>query len=273
MHPPPARSAATGPSGGRSIQRLQLTPVLDADIPPNVARLATTRTSTTASTALNTSAVVLRRRSEDSIPFVCKSASSSDNAARLSNCDTFCSSSAKRSTKSWPIPGKHAEAASVARGRAAHTVSRLCRVNVHTVRWSTRRRLRYRNRDICGVFSLKGFSKRLRNGCSLPCARAGACETKPTKLYTVNCSHHSAGGASLRYTVLTQGGASRTSRRRTAGPTNSPSHKQAAASSSSLLAACRAARERMDSNGTKCTRSAAKFFSKFNPTCQGRAHP
>ncbi|KOO21108.1 hypothetical protein Ctob_001976 [Chrysochromulina tobinii] len=29
----------------------------------------------------------------------------------------------------------------------------------------------------------------------------------------------------------------------------------------------------MDSNGTKCTRSAAKFFSKFNPTCQGRAHP
>ena len=177
MHPPPARSAATGPSGGRSIQRLQLTPVLDADIPPNVARLATTRTSTTASTALITSAVVLRRRSEDSIPFVCKSASSSDNAARLSNGDNFCSSSAKRSPKSWPIPGKHAEAASVARGRA---VSRLCRVNVHTVRWSTRRRLRYRNRR--RIFSLKGyFSERLRNGCSLPCARSGACETKPTK--------------------------------------------------------------------------------------------
>ena len=119
LHPPPARSAATGPSGGRSIQRLQLTPVVGADIPPNVARLATTRTTTTASTAPITSAVVLRRRSEASIPFVCKSASSSDNAARLSNGDKFCSSSANRSTKSWPIPGEHDEGASVAAFREA----------------------------------------------------------------------------------------------------------------------------------------------------------
>jgi len=106
------------------------------------------------------------------------------------------------------------------------------------------------------------FFRRLRNGCSNLCARARGMrnETDETTV-CIYCSHQSAGGAPTRAAG------------RTAGPTNSPSHKQAAASSSSLLAACRAARERMDSNGTKCTRSAAKFFSKFNPTCQGRAHP
>ena len=125
----------------------------------------------------------------------------------------------------------------------------------------TRRRLRYRNRDICGVFSLKGyFSERLRNGCSLLARALGHAKR----------NRRTPDGLLISPIRRRR---SLTSRRRTAGPTNSPSHKQAAASSSSLLAACRAARERMDSNGTKCTRSAAKFFSKFNPTCQGRAHP
>lgn len=77
---------------------------------------------------------------------------------------------------------------------------------------------------------------------------ATASETKPTK-------PHSDGAASPS---RRQGG---------------PHEGQPTPRRESLLAACRAARERMDSNGTKCTRSAAKFFSKFNPTCQGRAHP